>query len=619
MTLTVTRNPFGFISNYKSVGGEYEGVTVDERGNITESDFIKIVTSILKKEGIEIVKGSATVESYKALPDTLEDFTTFFIDSKTNTVKNIDLFKRRVLGLTSYFKDIEELMPRFDKGRDMHIEKIPMSDFQFTVYEEARVAERKLEAKNAMKRKAGKGKNELYNETVSTYRIFSRAFCNFVFPRPDIIRPMPKDGENFDEALEEGDNEDILDAASVEEQLENVDGLYEADDEDRLLAEREKHIDGSYESRVQAALAKLWRKRDTYLTPDGLEIYSPKFLRMLENIQDPEMRGLHLMYSQFRTIEGIGVFKLILLANGFAEFKIKKNDAGQWTIDIAERDLGKPTFALYTGTETREEKEIIRNIFNSNWSYVPSTIVSQMETISSNNMYGEIIKVLMITASGAEGISLRNVRYVHLTESYWHPVRLEQVIGRARRICSHVDLPESLQNVQVFLYLMTFTRQQLTGDDAIELKLKDKSKVDGVTPVTSDESLWEVSNLKLNITNQILKAVKEAAIDCAIPSAKDNKEALQCFSFGAPSPDRYSYLPSIGKEEQDIEARVNKRTITWVPEEIEINGIKYIFRRTTGEIFDYDSFARNNPIKVGDLEFYTDKKTGEKMYRFKPI
>ena len=56
---------------------------------------------------------------------------------------------------------------------------------------------------------------------------------------------------------------------------------------------------------------------------------------------------------------------------------------------------------------------------------------------------GEIIKVLMITSSGSEGINLRNTRYVHIMEPYWHPVRMEQVIGRARRICRHKDLPEA--------------------------------------------------------------------------------------------------------------------------------------------------------------------------------
>jgi hypothetical protein len=47
---------------------------------------------------------------------------------------------------------------------------------------------------------------------------------------------------------------------------------------------------------------------------------------MLENIQDPEYQGLHLVYSQFRTAEGIGLFTLVLNKNGFARFKIKKTN-----------------------------------------------------------------------------------------------------------------------------------------------------------------------------------------------------------------------------------------------------------------------------------------------------
>ena len=64
-------------------------------------------------------------------------------------------------------------------------------------------------------------------------------------------------------------------------------------------------------------------------------------------------------------------------------------------------------FVLYTGTETTEEKEIVRNIYNSNWKFVPNSIVKQLQKISTNNNYGEIIKVFMITSSGAEGISLK--------------------------------------------------------------------------------------------------------------------------------------------------------------------------------------------------------------------
>jgi hypothetical protein len=197
---------------------------------------------------------------------------------------------------------------------------------------------------------------------------------------------------------------------------------------------------------------------------------------MLENIQDDEYKGLHLVYSQFRTMEGIGLFSLVLEKNGFARFRIKKNGSGIWEIDIPEHDMGKPTYALYTGTETTEEKEMVRHIYNGEWDQIPENISNELRKIARNNNMGEIIKVFMITSSGSEGINLRNTRYVHIMEPYWHPVRTEQVIGRARRICSHKALPKELQTVEVFVYLMVFSAEQLKSDDTIELRQYDLGK-----------------------------------------------------------------------------------------------------------------------------------------------
>ena len=251
-----------------------------------------------------------------------------------------------------------------------------------------------------------------------------------------------------------------------------------------------KNRDDNYEQRIKAAIAQLEQQHDTYLTKDGLANLSPKFLTILNNIESQS--GLHLVYSQFRTLEGIGIFKLVLEANGFAQFKIVKSKVGTWSIVQNEEDAMKPKFILYTGTESTEEKEIVRNIFNSQWGAVPKTITAQLQKISPNNYHGEIAKVFMITAAGAEGISLRNVRYVHIMEPYWHPVRIEQVIGRARRICSHNDLPEDERKIEVFLYLMRFTEQQIAELVSSELKIKDVSKLDDKTPITSDLSLIHI-------------------------------------------------------------------------------------------------------------------------------
>jgi len=614
--LTVTRNPFGFIDINKD--GVYKGVStfnIKNRGDVSDVDFVKIITSILNRNEIDVISNNIQVDTYKSLEDSLESFQNRFIDPATGNIKNENLFKRRVLGLTSYFRSAQEqLMPEFNKDMDFKVVKIPMSDYQFGVYEQARIQERKV-AKAAAKKKLKQVATDVYQDTVSSYRIFSRAFCNFVFP--ENRRPMPKEGEDVEAVLKGNADEDILDAITVRDRLDNPDGLYGADDIDLLESEIKNQTDASYAARIQTEMNYLRENADKYLTPKGLEVYSPKFLHVLDNLKDADFRGLHLIYTQFRTIEGIGVLKLILDANGFTQFKIKKDTADIWRLNIPEDKRGLPTYALYTGTETVEEKEIIRNIYNSNWSSVPDTITSELSLISTNNLYGEIIKVLMITASGAEGISLKNTRYVHIIEPYWHPVRIEQVIGRARRICSHQELPPQLRTVNVFLYLMTFTKEQLSGDGAIELKLNDVSKFDDAVPVTSDETLYEISTIKERISQQLLTAVKESSMDCAIYNKPGTKDAVKCFSFGKASPYSFSYKPSISSEEADTVTQMNKKIITWTAEEITIpiDGIKNKYARNpqTNDIYDLQSYKDavefgGEPLLIGRLVKKSDGK-----------
>jgi len=208
----------------------------------------------------------------------------------------------------------------------------------------------------------------------------------------------------------------------------------------------------------------------------------------------------------------------------------------------------------------------------------------------------------MITASGAEGISLKNCRFVHVTEPYWHPVRVEQVIGRAARICSHKDLPIELRTVKVFQYLMTFSERQLTSDESIELRLKDKSKLDKKTPLTSDEALFEISNMKQEINKRLLLAVKEAAIDCNLHNLPGSKKPLVCFSFGQSqqTASKFAISPSLDGEETDVEAQVNIKKITWKAKEVRISGKLYALNAETNELYEYESYLHALTVPGAD-------------------
>ena len=754
--LMITRNPFGFVRDYDAVSSKYRGVirrgdpgavmreeagaaaagadtgsiavmdtTSTENGLLSDAAFERAIVQKLRENGISVLSASTNKQApFTALPDKMDDFNGYFIDPATLEFKNRDLFIRRILGLTSYFRSAQEkLLPTYDAGANFHLVEVEMSDYQFAIYSRVRDLERNQESnmkKKAKKRGAAAGKkggegggggDNVYDDVSSTYRIFSRAFCNFVFP-PSIRRPLPGDdgtaasemeksaalgrmpdagamGEAHETAemlatriaramdvgrggtgatgatkrgrkpkgagavaAAKGDEGEDEGAAAMDENMldgvKNPNGDGDDSDEDdaemvitgehsdavaavmagsakksgaAAAASSKKDYVAQYQSAITKAIHDLKVSAGSFLIPDELVTYSPKFLHLLENILNKQHVGLHLVYSQFRTLEGIGIIKLILETNGFSQFKIKQSSLGDWTIDMTAEEQERPCFALYTGTETAEEKEIIRNIFNSKWKNVPKTITEQLSTRFTNNMYGEVIKILMITASGAEGINLRNVRYVHITEPYWHPVRTEQIIGRARRICSHIDLPEELRTVDVFLYVMRFTARQMAtdNDESLNIRMNDKSKTDGSTPMSTDQSLYEISNIKERITRQILTAVKESSFDCMIHATAGAKERLQCYTFGTGVGDEtLGYQPNIATEEDDKTKKLNKQTKSMTLRKLTVSGKEYAEDPETNIIYDMELYQMGNLVERGRRTVVpADPRTGAgEQYRF---
>jgi len=755
--LTITKNPFAFRNKISREAG-YQGVQTEYIDNpeykpnivktkeekkkqdcnkeqlkvvndsefiFSDDDFERRIISVLRRNDIDVVPEGIKVKNMKALPDNLDLFEGNYIDFDTKKLKNIDSLRRRIIGLTSYFRSAQEnLLPTFKKqpGYDYHVIKIPMSDFQFKIYESARREERKSE-----KPKRKQNMENLLNESTSTYRIFSRLFCNYVVPE----RPVPKSirmeatvekigvmihFESVYEKLKEqiepqlvsvlsqiddekerkewtdkidtnlrsymtdvinsnkkgktASNKKLLNVIkdiekveeiilkvkknkkNNEEEIENITKKLEAFDLEQALIEtgynpeekeltqeeksamtdllkearkeetrqdvtdeREGEIEGDeildeiggidYKERLDKAIQHIVNNSNDFLTKEALQTYSPKFLNILENITDKDYDGLHLVYSQFRTAEGIGLFCKVLDKNGFTRFKIKKNSTGVWEIDISEVDEGKPTYALYTGTETTEEKEIVRHIYNGEWDQIPESISKVLKNKYRNNNMGEVVKVLMITSSGSEGINLKNTRYVHIMEPYWHPVRTEQVIGRARRICSHKDLPKELQTVEVFIYLMTFTPEQLKSEEAIELKRKDLSKATPKVPQTSDEYLYEISEIKANLTKQLTDIVKETSFDCFIYSNG------KCVNFPNPTNNKFSYVPDFSDQKNDSLVQADSYEEKWVGKLVTIKGVEYVYREMSDgviKLYDKSSYldALKDPsiniVQIGTLD-----------------
>lgn len=149
----------------------------------------------------------------------------------------------------------------------------------------------------------------------------------------------------------------------------------------------------------------------------------------------------------------------------------------------------KPRFVLFSEIKDEEERDTILNIYNHNWEELNPVLQEKLERMEKTNK--EIIKVFMISPRDAEGIGLKNTRFVHILEPSENMSRIEQVIGRVRRVCSHIDLDEEMRTVKVYLYMSE-------GDDTI------------------DEKIYREANERDHLIQEVLRAVKETAIDCAV-------------------------------------------------------------------------------------------------------
>jgi hypothetical protein len=296
--------------------------------------------------------------------------------------------------------------------------------------------------------------------------------------------------------------------------------------------------------------------------------------------------------------------KLVLEANGFAEFKLKKT-GDTWSIVESEdpADKAKPRFVLYTGTETAEEKEIIRNVYNSNWEFVPATIVERLREINANNYYGEIIKILMITSSGAEGINLENTRFVHIVEPYWHMVRVDQVVGRARRICSHKNLPEKLRTIKVFLYMCKFSEKQKFSGDNVAIMDRDTSRLKnapkgaklGETAITTDETLFEIAVIKDRLTKQLLQSVKESSVDCSVYD--NSKEGLVCYTYGYSTSNEFGSFPTY-EEDRYVREGTDVVKKTADIERKVVRGKLYAHNIETDDLYNFEEYAKTGRVVI---------------------
>ena len=607
-TIMLTRTP----NKFKTLGNE--GLVFDTSYSLVNTQFINIINTIIMESGYT---SSMVVEKHTAFPNDETKFLSLFFDPVKNNIRNPKLFQSRIMGMISYFKTSDRrLLPEVTVDT---VERVPMSKYQFLNYSNIRKKEIEQDKNKGGKKAVKKlGKNKQIEENVekSSYRAYSRMHCSFVFPE-SIKRPYPSDKLNEEEKqVFENTTKYLLGGKIVKD---NIDGDMELDDIMDNLNIEKKAMLKQYENSKTKILKELDTQKETYLVvndEDKLPKYSPKYNLIVDRIL--KKSGTIFVYTEYRSLEGISVFKIVLKANGFAPFLLEKTDDGDYQ-QIYENsdDVDKPKYALWGGDP--EMSDIVRKVYNNEFDLLPPKLVDQLLKTSKTNIRGETIKVLLTTKTGAEGIDLKNVRQVHIVEPFWNPVRINQVKGRAVRVASHVELPPAERTVEIYSYISYMTKEQLKTDRILS---------DDSNGNSSDEVLYNISARKLELMNDLLKLIKESSIDCLINSAEttDSRQKLSCVTYGGNKLRDYSYLPDIQHEVVDSDKNRRIKKTTWKPIfiKIPIGGKLKEFALKKSDRKEVPSLLYNADdmrfgivgIPLGEYTEMSDGKKKIKMYKY---
>lgn len=223
------------------------------------------------------------------------------------------------------------------------------------------------------------------------------------------------------------------------------------------------------------------------LTTD-LQKYSNKLFNLLQNVKSSP--GNVFVYTNYVSYGGTTLLRQVFLANGYNHFRSDKSNPEYSSFVIFDEG---------TNPDTREK---YRRIFNS-----------------AENKDGKLIKIIIGSPIISEGITLKNVRQVHILEPSWNMSRINQIIGRAVRNHSHDDLLPEDRLVDVYKYVSVYYPEVIEEDSSVNML---KFFIDREKYILSEE--------KDRSNKEVERVLKEIAFDCSVLAERNKYENDNDFS-----------------------------------------------------------------------------------------
>lgn len=215
-------------------------------------------------------------------------------------------------------------------------------------------------------------------------------------------------------------------------------------------------------------------------TPEKMLIklskYSSKYAQSIKNILESNKQNKSVfLYNEFVGGSGLILFSLILELFGYSKAS-----------GYEEPDSKRLRYSIIT-SETASTNKI-------------RTLVDRFN--KPDNMYGEIIGVILGSKKIAEGFSLQNIQVEEIQTPWFNYSEIAQAIARGYRLGSH----RALLNEGLSPELTVYQRISIPNDDTTSIDLY----------------MYEISERKDISIKGVERIIKESAWDCALTYKRNN-------------------------------------------------------------------------------------------------
>lgn len=247
--------------------------------------------------------------------------------------------------------------------------------------------------------------------------------------------------------------------------------------------------------------------KNPILDIDNIQNISSKIHTILTNIIQNKTEGIIFIYSEY-IYSGILPLALALEHIGFEKYggnnllnypEWKKGSEGNST----KREPLDYQMNLMSKSKTGKRARYI--VLTGDRSLSLNNEIERKASLHENNIYGENIKIILGNTVTSEGMDFKNIREVHVLDPWYHLYKIEQIIGRGIRFCSHSLQPKEKQNVTVYLHTSSI-------DHKIE---------------SIDTNTYRMAEEKASQIGEIEKIIKDNSIDCFLNKQINNITGLK--------------------------------------------------------------------------------------------